>query len=97
MVNNGTVETLSERLLASRLVSAAQLGEALAAVGDEDDSLLLHLVEKGLLTRFQARQLRGGAKSFHVGNYVVVDYLGRGGNSIVFKARHTLMPQRYVA
>jgi serine/threonine protein kinase len=97
MVNNGTVERLSERLLASRLVSAVQLGEAQAAVGEEDNTLLLHLVEKGLLTRFQARQLRGGAKSFHVGNYVVVDYLGRGGNSIVFKARHTLMPQRYVA
>src|SRR5262249_52884423 len=31
------------------------------------------------------------------GNYVVVDYLGRGGNSLVFKARHTMMPQRYVA
>jgi serine/threonine protein kinase len=97
MEKNVIAESLSERLVVSRLVDAEQLAEALLAVGEEDDSLLEYLVEKGLLTPFQARQLRAGAKAFHIGNYVVVDYLGRGGNSIVFKARHTLMAQRYVA
>jgi serine/threonine protein kinase len=97
MQKNATAESMSERLLASRLIDAEQLAVALAAVGEEDDPLLEHLVEKGLLTGFQARQIRAGAKSFYLGNYVVVDYLGHGGNSIVLKAQHRLMPQRYVA
>src|SRR6266851_9928459 len=97
MLKNATAESLSDRLLTSRLLDAEQLAQALSAVGGEEDPLLEHLVEKGLLTPFQARQIHAGAKSFCVGNYVVVDYLGRGGHSIVLKARHTLMPQRYVA
>ncbi len=94
---NVTAESLSERLLTSRLINVEQLADAVAAVGEEDDPLLQHLLEKGLLTGFQARQIRAGSKSFYLGNYVVVDYLGHGGNSIVLKAQHRLMPQRYVA
>jgi serine/threonine protein kinase len=97
MVKSGTAKRLSERLLDSRLVGAEQLAEAILAVGEEEEPLLAQLVEKGLLTSFQARQIRAGVEGFHVGNYVVIDYLGRGGNSLVFKAQHTLMPQRYVA
>ena len=97
MAKNSTVKSLSERLLDSRLVVAEQLAEAILAVGEEEEPLLTHLVGKGLLTPFQARQLQRGVQGFHVGNYVVTDYLGRGGNSLVFKAQHTLMPQRYVA
>jgi serine/threonine-protein kinase len=97
MVKNVTVKSLSERLLDSHLVAAEELAEAVLALGEEDEALLDHLVGKNLLTSFQARQLRAGVQGFHVGNYVVVDYLGRGGNSLVFKAQHTLMPQRFVA
>src|SRR2546421_5392720 len=97
MLKNATTESVSDRLLASRLLDAEQLAAALAAVGEAEEALLDHLVEKSLLTPFQARQIRAGAKSFYVGNYVIVDYLGRGATSIVLKARHTLMPERYVA
>ena len=97
MLKNPTAESLSERLLTSRLLDVEQLAEAIAAVCEEEDPLLEHLVKQDLLTPFQARQIRAGAKFFYVGNYVVVDYLGHGGNSIVLKAQHRLMPQRYVA
>jgi serine/threonine protein kinase len=97
MPTNATADSLSERLLASRLVAADQLAQAIALVGEEDEPLLDHLVEKGLVTGFQARQLRTGSKTFNLGNYIVVDYLGHGGNSIVLKAQHRLMKQRYVA
>jgi serine/threonine-protein kinase len=97
MVKNNSVKKLSERILDSRLVGAEQLAEAILAVGEEEEPLLAHLVGKDHLTPFQARQLRAGVQGFHVANYVVVDYLGRGGNSLVFKAQHTLMPQRCVA
>ena len=50
---NATAESLAERLLTSRLISAEQLADAVAAVGEEDDPLLGHLVETGLLTGFQ--------------------------------------------
>jgi serine/threonine protein kinase len=97
MLKNASAETLFDRLLASKLVNPEQLAEALVAVGEQEEPLLQRLVEKGLLTGFQARQIRAGSKSFYLGNYVVVDYLGHGGNSIVLKAQHRLMPQRYVA
>jgi serine/threonine protein kinase len=87
----------AHRLVKTRLLDAQQVAAAQAVVGDDDEALAGHLIRQGLLTRFQARQLRAGATSFHVDKYVVVDCLGRGGNSVVFKARHVLLPQRYVA
>src|SRR5262245_43082508 len=89
--------SLSERILASRLVDAETLAAARAAVGGNEERLAHHLVREGLLTQYQLRQLRNGATKFHVDKYVIVDYVGRGGNAIVFKARHTLLAQRYVA
>src|SRR5262245_48266521 len=92
-----TQAPFAQTLLASGLLTADQVAGARAVAGDDGKGLASYLVREGLLTPFQARQLRAGATGFHVGKYVVVDCLGRGGNSIVFKARHTLLPQRYVA
>jgi serine/threonine-protein kinase len=86
-----------DRLTASRLLTEEQAALARAGAGDDGKTLGDHLLREGLLTSFQLRQLQAGATSFHVGKYVVVDCIGRGGNGVVFKARHTLMPQRYVA
>src|SRR5262245_65968801 len=86
-----------DRLTASRLIDAEKAAAACAAAGGEEDALAQHLVREGLLTRFQVRQLRAGATNFHVDKYVVVDCLGRGGNSVVFKSRHTFLPTRHVA
>lgn len=89
--------TFPERLLATRLIEKEKLDSARAAAGEDESTLARYLVREGLLTRFQVRQIRAGATSFHVDKYVVVDCLGRGGNSIVYKARNVLLPNRFVA
>src|SRR5260370_13901914 len=84
-----------ERLLATRLLDQEKLDAARAAVGDQEAALARYLVREGLLTRFQVRQIRAGATSFHVDKYVVGDWLGRGGNSLVYKARNILLPNPF--
>jgi eukaryotic-like serine/threonine-protein kinase len=50
------------------------------------------LVEKGLLTRFQAeRLLVGRTAGFRLGQYRILDQVGRGGMGRVFKAEHRTM------
>jgi serine/threonine protein kinase len=96
-MTSGVQPSFLDRLSNSRLLTDEQLAAALEAVKNDEQGLDEYLVRVGLLTRFQLRQLRAGATSFHVGKYLVVDCIGRGGNGVVFKARHILMPQRYVA
>jgi eukaryotic-like serine/threonine-protein kinase len=85
------------RVVNSQLVPEEQLSRCLAAAGDDEELLADQLLRDGLLTRFQVRQLRAGSQSLTVGNYIAVDYLGRGGSGIVLKAYHKLMPDRFVA
>lgn len=55
------------------------------------------LIQKGILTRFQASQLlQGRHKGFILGPYIVLDQLGRGGMGAVYLARHQEL-QRKVA
>ena len=50
------------------------------------------LVEKGLLTKFQAeRLLIGRTAGFLLGQYRILDQIGRGGMGRVFKAEHRTM------
>src|SRR5437868_6435085 len=50
------------------------------------------LVELGLLTRFQAeRLLAGRTTGFQLGQYRVLDQIGRGGMGRVYKAEHQTM------
>ncbi len=92
-----TTTTLAERLAHSQLLDPEQLAAARQAAGDDDKALADYLLGRGLATRFQVRQLRAGATSFTVGKYVVVDCVGRGAAGIVYKARHRLMSNRFVA
>jgi serine/threonine-protein kinase len=92
-----TRSTFFDRLVASRLLDADAVAAARQAAGGDDTDLARYLVEHNLLTRFQVRQLHAGATGFRVDKYVVLDCIGRGGNGIVFKARHSLLPQRLVA
>jgi putative two-component system response regulator len=54
--------------------------------------LLRKLVEKGLLTEYQAERIgQGGTAQLMLGNYRVLDLLGVGGMASVFKAEHRLL------
>jgi len=89
--------------LASTLLSAVQLDAAEADVrrglagrqqlpDDEFDRLLAaQLVEQGAITRFQSREMLAGRTRFRLGQYTVVDEIGRGGMGQVFKAEHAMM------
>lgn len=83
----------------SRLIDAGVLAATLADAPDSPraKSLARHLVNKGLLTRFQAQHLLAGhSGGFFLGQYRILDLIGRGGMGKVYKAEHTTM-QRLVA
>lgn len=63
----------------------------------QTEPLLRALVDESLLTRFQARQIwNGKAQALVLGNYLIIDRIGKGGMGTVYKARHRWM-QRVVA
>ncbi|HBI46797.1 MAG TPA: hypothetical protein DDY78_28680 [Planctomycetales bacterium] len=67
------------------------------AFSNRGRSIARVLIEKGLLTRFQAeRLLVGRTAGFLLGQYRVLDQIGRGGMGRVFKAEHRTM-RRIVA
>ena len=87
-----------DALRASELLSPAQLSKAVTATraGSAVEAAGA-LVAGGMLTRFQAdRLLAGRTDGFHLGPYVILDQIGRGTHSRVYKARHRTM-QRTVA
>jgi serine/threonine protein kinase len=84
-------------LVASKLLEPEVINAARAAVQGDERALSKHMVNQGLLTPFQAKQLHNGQTGFRVEKYIILDCLGRGSHGIVFKARHSLMANRFVA
>jgi serine/threonine protein kinase len=83
--------------LASGLVTADELDAAEAIAqgrrvdGTTDAVTADVLVEQGRLTPFQAREMLAGRTRFRLGQYTVLDEIGKGGMGQVFKAEHALM------
>src|SRR5438876_9545950 len=78
----------------SKLLSPEQYEDVVARLPETDRASVVArlLVEWGLLTKFQAEMLLAGRNSgFVLGQYRILDQIGRGGMGRVFKAEHQTM------
>ncbi|MDY3559466.1 serine/threonine protein kinase [Gemmata sp. JC673] len=91
-----TVNELFAALARARLVEPARLDAFAARHAFADTpAALARLVADGLLTAFQADALAGGREeALWLGNYRVLDRLGRGGMGNVFLAEHAVLGKR---
>ena len=100
MPQSEAVASLLDGLRASSIIRPRDWGMLPADSAAElaqlptEAELLDQLVERQLLTAYQAGRIRAGTTfGLILGNYRVIDRLGAGGMGIVFKAEHLRLPR----
>jgi serine/threonine protein kinase len=91
---SGIIDETAITAAESTLTAAGSVAAADAVAWDK--ALAGVLIERGLLTRFQASQLLEGRSKLSLGQYRILDQIGQGGMGRVFKAQHGMM-RRIVA
>lgn len=56
-----------------------------------DEQLADQLVYNGVISEYQAEQLKSGRTKFNLGPYVITDWIGQGGMGQVFKGEHSVL------
>lgn len=103
MAKTSKTSLFQETALVSGMVTKEQIDRAIAAMRGEreglptpldqiDDELLAAtLIEMGVITLYQADQLKAGRTKLSLGPYTITNWIGQGGMGQVFKAVHTVM------
>ena len=84
--------TFAEAAVRSGLVSQRKYARAVELAGTDDETVIAEtLVISGIITKYQAEQLRLGRTKLSLGPYLITDFIGQGGMGRVFKAVHNVM------